>query len=232
MRMQELSCDIGNGADLRFPQNTNVDIDWIRKQLTKPGKSQAGLARALGINPSGVNRLLSGDRELKAREIEKVRGYLGAKLSTGFGRGTLPQGDNTSNDAPSEVLEIRGMAEGGPDGWNLWNGEVVQFITRPDNLRGVPGAYGVYVTGHSMEPRYTPGDTVHIHPGKPTPPGAYVLVQRKAKAAGEPPLAVIKQLVRRSGSKVTLAQLNPKKEFDVAAGDIVSIHRVVGSSEP
>lgn len=124
------------------------------------------------------------------------------------------------------------MAEGGPDGWNLFNGEIVQYITRPENLKGVPGAYAVYVTGHSMEPRYHPGEIVHVHPGKPVQAGHWVLVQKRPQHDGEPPLAVLKRLVRRGSDKVVLAQLNPEKQITVATSQVVSIHRVVGSSEP
>ncbi|HKU65271.1 MAG TPA: S24 family peptidase, partial [Rhizomicrobium sp.] len=91
-------------------------------------------------------------------------------------------------------------------------------------------AYAVYVVGASMEPRYHPGEVVHIHPGRPIDVGAYVLVQRRGKQ-GEAPLAVIKRLVKRTGAKITLEQFNPHKVFDIKTGDIVSIHRVVGSGE-
>jgi phage repressor protein C with HTH and peptisase S24 domain len=81
-----------------------------------------------------------------------------------------------------------------------------------------------------MEPRYHPGEVVHIHPGRPVDVGAYVLVQRRGKQ-GEAPLAVIKRLAKRTGAKITLEQFNPPKMFDIKSGDIVSIHRVVGSGE-
>jgi phage repressor protein C with HTH and peptisase S24 domain len=57
-----------------------------------------------------------------------------------------------------------------------------------------------------------------------------VLVQRRGKA-GEPPLAVIKRLAKRTGAKITLEQFNPPRTFEIKAADIVSIHRVVGSGE-
>ena len=94
-----------------------------------------------------------------------------------------------------------------------------------------PAEYGVYVVGGSMEPRYYPGELVLIHPGKPVTLGAFVLVQRKPKHDGDPPLAVIKRLIKRTASKITLEQFNPAKSFDIRADDIVSVHRVVGASE-
>ena len=123
------------------------------------------------------------------------------------------------------------MAECGADGWSLWNGDVIDMVDRPASLAGVANAYGVYVVGGSMEPRYFPGELVLIHPGKPVTLGAFVLVQRKPKQDGDPPLAVIKRLIKRTASKITLEQFNPAKSFDIRSDDIVSVHRVVGASE-
>jgi phage repressor protein C with HTH and peptisase S24 domain len=60
--------------------------------------------------------------------------------------------------------------------------------------------------------------------------GAYVLVQRRGRK-GEPPVAVIKRLAKRTDTKVVLEQFNPPSRFEIKATDIVSIHRVVGSAE-
>jgi transcriptional regulator with XRE-family HTH domain len=52
-------------------------LDWIRRGLEQPGKTQAGLARALGRSPSAINNLLRGRRRLRADEIPKIARYLG-----------------------------------------------------------------------------------------------------------------------------------------------------------
>jgi len=54
-----------------------MSVEWIKKGLAKSGKSQAGLARALRLDPAQVSRLLSGQRRLKADEIAIVANYLG-----------------------------------------------------------------------------------------------------------------------------------------------------------
>jgi len=51
-------------------------LDWIRKGLDKPGKSQAGLAKAFGRSPSAINNLLKGKRRLRTDEIVKASRYL------------------------------------------------------------------------------------------------------------------------------------------------------------
>lgn len=82
-----------------------------------------------------------------------------------------------------------------------------------------------------MAPRYHSGELAHIHPHKPVQIGSYVLVQKKPSGPGEPPLAVIKRLVRRSGNKIILEQYNPAKTFELKLDEVVSMHRVVGSGE-
>lgn len=52
------------------------EIDWIRKGLEKPGKTQKGLAEALGRAPSAVTNLLKNKRELKQREVSIIARYL------------------------------------------------------------------------------------------------------------------------------------------------------------
>lgn len=63
-------CAIGNTADMDA-------AEWIRRGLTRSGKTQRGLAEALGIDPAGVNRMLKGLRQLRADEIPKVARYFG-----------------------------------------------------------------------------------------------------------------------------------------------------------
>ena len=67
--------------DLLFPflHIASMNTDWIRNGLKKPGKSQKGLADALGLDPAAVSRLLNGQRRLKADELEKVTAYLEAE---------------------------------------------------------------------------------------------------------------------------------------------------------
>jgi hypothetical protein len=53
------------------------NLDWIKKGLEQPGKSQTGLAKALGRSPSAVTNLLKGKRDLKQREVATIARYLG-----------------------------------------------------------------------------------------------------------------------------------------------------------
>lgn len=52
-------------------------IEWIKAGLERPGKSQAALAKALGVHPTAVSKMLAGKRQLKAAELEIARAYIG-----------------------------------------------------------------------------------------------------------------------------------------------------------
>jgi len=208
--------------------------DRVRERRMQLKLSQPQLAKQVGgITYQAIQQLEAGGGTKHLVPIAKALGVTAEWLQDGSG--SMPSFKAPARAAAvltaNDRLKVLGMAECGPDGWSLWNGDVIDLIDRPASLNGVPGAYAVYVVGASMEPRYHPGEVVHIHPGKPLTVGAYVLVQRRPKNDGDPPLAVIKRLARRTGSKIVLEQFNPPKSFEIKSDDIVSIHRVVGSGE-
>lgn len=49
---------------------------WIAEGLQKDGKTQAGLARALGVTQPQITRLLAGERSLRVEELNAVESYL------------------------------------------------------------------------------------------------------------------------------------------------------------
>jgi len=213
--------------------------ELIRAKIDEQGLSMSDLSKhVLGRNHAYLQQFL--ERGVPAKLPEDMRALLAPAL--GVDESELrdhplavpkPLKAAAPRFTPSPThdrLRVLGMAECGADGWSLWNGDVIDMVEMPANLRGVPGAYAVYVVGASMEPRYHPGELVHIHPGKPLTVGAYVLVQRRAKD-GDTPRAVIKRLVKRTATKIVLEQFNPQKTFEIRADDIVSVHRVVGSGE-
>lgn len=53
---------------------------WLQKGLTKPGKSQRGLARVLKIDPMQISRLVNGKRRFKLEELRKIAFYLDEQL--------------------------------------------------------------------------------------------------------------------------------------------------------
>ena len=86
------------------------DLDWIRKGLKKPGKTQTGLAQALGRSPSTVTNLLNGKRALKQREVPVVARYLGVSPpETAFSPHEVEEHD------PDRVVRVAGYVGAGAE---------------------------------------------------------------------------------------------------------------------
>jgi phage repressor protein C with HTH and peptisase S24 domain len=58
----------------------NIITSWLKSGLKKPGKTQLSLAEALGIDHAGVNRMLKGQRHLKASELYIAAHYFDEPL--------------------------------------------------------------------------------------------------------------------------------------------------------
>jgi len=213
--------------------------DLIRRRLADMGLSMKEASERIGRNHAYLQQYF--ERGVPASLPEDVREKLGAllQLSPDALRSGAPAADTSfltplltvSTANPADKVPVMGIAEGGDEGWSLWNGEIVDYVQRPSPLAGAPQGYATYVFGTSMEPRYHPGEIIYVHPGKPVTIGSYVLVQVKAKHDGEPPGALVKRLSRRTAQKIVLEQFNPPKTFDIPVKDVVSIHRIVGSGE-
>lgn len=54
-----------------------VDRDWFTQRLQAAGKSQAALARHLGLQPSNLSLRLAGQRRFKLEEAEAIARFLG-----------------------------------------------------------------------------------------------------------------------------------------------------------
>ena len=213
--------------------------DLVRRRLADMGLSMKEASERIGRNHAYLQQYL--ERGVPASLPEDVREKLAALLQ--FAPDALRSGAPVADISfrtpllsipptnPADKVPVMGIAEGGDEGWSLWNGDIVDYLQRPPSLAGAPLGYATYVFGTSMEPRYHPGEVIYVHPGKPVTIGSYVLVQVKAKHDGEPPGALVKRLSRRTAQKIVLEQFNPPRTFEIPLRDVVSIHRIVGSGE-
>ena len=214
-----------------------MELDWIRDGLAKPGKTQRGLATSLGVDPSAISRLLAGTRQLRAAELPVVAAY----LDSGIPPGLTPESE-PSRRAPAPIrpsgagtrdLPVMGTAVGGSASESsrmfLMNGEIHDYVERPPSLRGVASAYAVYVSDTSMVPRYFPGETLHVHPGRAVVRGddTFVIVQLRPDAEGEPPRALVKQFSRQTADRLYLKQFNPETELVFPLEQVESLHLII-----
>lgn len=191
----------------------------LREKSTSPrSDTLAALAKTAG---KPVQWLLGEDVELRdasASLPETIRENLFRDMSVA----------RVQPGQPS--VPIMGTGAGGRDGLVDWNGEVIGYIPMPASLIGAVGAYALYVTGESMVPRYFDGELIHVHPGKPLKPGAFVVVQMRV---GEDPTpqVLIKQFKRKTANALILHQFNPDKDLTFPAENVLHVHRIVGSGE-
>lgn len=71
-------------------------LDWVRRRVeqNRPRLSQAGLARALGIERAQITELWHGRRQIKLREIDAIEQYIGERWLT---RRSTPPNDGQAS---------------------------------------------------------------------------------------------------------------------------------------
>lgn len=109
-------------------------------------------------------------------------------------------------------------------------GEVLHYVARPPALAKNDAAYAIYVQGDSMAPAHKDGALRVVNPRVGLRVGDDVVVQLHAPDGDDGQVVVsvlIKTLVKRSASFVTLEQLNPPRTFNVPVSSITAIHRVM-----
>jgi len=138
----------------------------------------------------------------------------------------LPASNSLLRDLP-----VHGVAVGGTEGEFSFNGSVVDYIRRPPSLMKIRNAFGVYVSGDSMSPRFDHGDLVFVHPGRPPQPGNDVIIELHGEH-GTPGSCYLKRLVRRTKDKVILAQFNPPRDdIIIETQRIKTIYRILTAAE-
>lgn len=164
-------------------------IDWIREGLKRPGKTQVGIANALGIAHPQITQMLKGKRRIKVDEISKIATYLelpappmteSAELervpfdeSSGNGYhdawkpsmpGGLPQLDARAGAGDGALGSIVNIETAGGKSGHL----VTQEWVVPRSALGAnpTRVFALPVDGTSMEPGLNTGDIVFVEPAE------------------------------------------------------------------
>lgn len=210
--------------------------------------TQTELAERLGMAQQSISALFTGQvnnprkwrelaRELQIPEDEMQRLIL---ESGGLYRPAAPAiahpdatilPDRLPVPKLDRMLPVLGEAVGGVDGEYVFNGHILDYVGCPPSLVNVPNAYSVFVDGESMSPRYRPGETVYVHPGKPPRRGDDVIVQIKPRDEGMPPRGYIKEFVGWTANKLVLRQHNPAESVEFERQLVVSVHPIVLSGK-
>lgn len=216
----------------------------LRRVMAATGKSSSALARDVGVYPSTFNRFLNNSDykgTLSAQTIaalEKIeRDTRGRTFPFPIRESPATVNAASSEQSTADLVQLRpraggpvrfpilGTAIGGEDGVFELNGTIHDWVDGPASLDGVDGAYGVYMRGESMEPKFSHGQVLFIHPHRPARRGNYVVVQFHDARA------MVKRFVRMDRTELVVDQLNPATELSFPADSVASVHLVVASNE-
>lgn len=234
-RAKELNISQVEIAD-RLEMTPQAISEIFRGNTNSPRKWRE-LAALLGIAEDEMRTLIAD----AGAEAGRAKGLLSfghdtfapsssAKLLAGGDAriiGTIPPPANRLE----MMLPVLGEAVGGSDGQYSFNGHILDYVACPPSLQNVPNAYAVYIDGESMWPRYKAGETVYVHPTKPSRRGDDVIVQIRPASEDMPPLGYVKEFVGWAGSDLVLRQYNPEGEIRFARDDVVSVHPIVLSGK-
>ncbi len=166
------------------PYSAMVTVEQIKEGLARPGKSQKGLAAALGVDNSTVSRLLAGRRPLRVHEVPQILSYLesGANAVAGRGRTAMPDivqiaGERYAMvpvyDAASPVLGDEELPEA-PAYRNAFRVDWLRQVTQGE----IGDLIVVVIDGDAMEPTLRHGNRVLVDMGSRRPQqkdGIYLL---------------------------------------------------------
>lgn len=214
---------------------------------------QARLAAGY-VGPVEAARRFGWNRETYKSHENGIRGIRPAKaklygdafkvgagwILTGEGKGptnlsTSPIGARERNPlqhAPGEMLQsgestvpVYGADDGEAGRGLISYKSAVEYAVRPRVLAGVANAFGVYMVGDSMSPRYEQGDVLWIHPGRPLIRGCGVVVVFADNTA------MVKRFIAADRKMVEVEQLNPPQKTKLPRADVTGLYRVVGTED-
>jgi phage repressor protein C with HTH and peptisase S24 domain len=202
-----------------------MDLKWIAEMLERPGYSQAGLARALGKDAAAVNRMLKGERQIKANEVPVIVDYLQVMPPASDRAATLAATSSPAALGQAQPIQrlpemggrpdvpVWASAEAGQDGAMVLVNDPIDYIRRSERMQGVKNPFAFYVIGGSMSPAIEHGDQVVVNPVVPVRPGAdCVFIQEDENGTM---LALVKRLLRVSADHWRVRQFNPPRDFDL-----------------
>lgn len=192
------------------------------------GFSPSGLARRAGLDPTTFNKSKRKTRDGKERwpsteSISKVLQATGASLSE-----FVAHANGGGASATYQNIPVLGFAQAGTAGYfddagypsgGAW--DEIPFLNVGD-----PHAYGLEISGDSMEPVYRDGDVIIVSPAADIRRGDRVVVRTRE---GE---VMAKVLRRRTAYKYELSSLNAEHpDRWLAAEDVEWIARIVWASQ-
>lgn len=227
--------------------------DIIREMLRVTGWTPTELARKAKVSPSTVTRFYNQPVKynLSTTTLGKLAGASGVAVPGVVS--VPPESDDAESGAlpPTNIrpalgarplparmsmdrnVPIYGTGQGGEEGVFHLNREdgPIDWARRPSSLVGVDQAFAIYLEGDSMKPWRKPGALIYAHESRTANIGDYVIVVMRSAKRGDEPRAWVKELVRRTATRIILRQHNPPKEISLDIKQVAKIYRVYDLDE-
>jgi len=226
---------------------------WMAAGFARLGRgSKRAIAHRLGIGEAAISKMLKPEKGKAHQTIELafipvMEEFFGAQapvsltLRAGAADNVVPlraraqvkpnaSAPIPAPELPERQIPVYGVAVGGSDGRMKFNGERLDMVGCPPELKNAANAYAVYVTGESMVPSFKPGQLAWVNPNLTARVGDDVIVQLRPEDESDAPEGFIKELVRRTPSKLVVKQYNPEMEISFDQSQVLSVHVVVFAS--
>lgn len=132
-----------------------VNTGWFQDRLRDLGKTQRGLAGALGLDSPAVSNMLRGRRGMSIDEAAAIASYLAVDIHKVFIEAGIP-----TAQIPSPKIKIFGFVGAGdqviPIGEDGGNAPLEEIDAPP----GYQNGCAVIVRGDSYSPRYLDGEVL------------------------------------------------------------------------
>jgi SOS-response transcriptional repressor LexA len=160
-------------------EHKRLIAEWVAAGLRKPGKTQTGLASAMGITQPQIYRILNAERSLRADEIGRVENYLDER----FPYRQISRLEQSSSDLTVGSMPVLGRVQAGVFMEGGDSDDVIGTIPfgRDPSYPAHRRQYAVLVVGDSMD--------------KVLPEGSYAVVMA---ADGQTPAHGDLVIVRRT----------------------------------
>ena len=240
-----------SGNNSAMTSSLGKRVRWARINRPQGRVSQGGLGDAIGLTRAAISQWENDETTPSSVNLIPAAQYLGVDpdwLVSGKGS-PLRKNDVTSiTDTPKENdiklsqsdltlphpqdmakdLPVFSVTPGNTRGGFVLKRVAVDHVRRPPVLVGAKGVYTFFMPNGTMEQRFHDGELLVVHPNRPCNPKDYVVVQIRE---GDGKMTYVKRLISRTDKTVRLQQYSPEEKRNVAAQDVLSMHRILTAAE-
>ena len=208
--------------------------DIVRERRIAKGLSQKELAKLVGMAQPSITNIEAERQTERPRKLHELMAVLEIprdqinkllNLETGneWNRlANLESGDNESKGTTPMLTVYYSRFDSDTQGMLL--SDKFEKVAGPLSLAEVEDAYGVQVSGTSMEPAYNPGETAFVHPYAALAPGCDILLRKPDPDR----LALIRKLIAETDTEWKVHQYNPEEDAILLKEEWPLAEKIVG----